>query len=673
MSYIEIDLATPRMGKYCANGKSKYLLTESVAKGGINTGKWPTKWVNGFEVFDKLPLGNRYVGAINHKQVYKGLGIRVGDIAKNDMSQLEDLWMYLKPKPFGRPTVTAQDVIDFLEDDTTIGEEIIVDLVFTKKITTQNVREHLDIVDQDIIGMVEGGYESVYPITTTENTTKVVNGRSQEVSHKVFTSFVEYDTPGNTTYADENGDSTPVERNKASKSTFASLMDTDDALYDSETTLISKVITPAYSTSWSGTQNITSYTILANLEYKFKRKVLVAEAPDLIDVIVDKANNSDDTTANTMFRQIGAMVIEIAPLTDNNLYTYETISEGYGEDATETTTGYVKVGNPPEYDEEGNVTKLGTGIRGLKKKEFALLFPAMIDTDYVQYRPKKKWYSGLLTMLVIVVVIVAVVIAQQYWIAPELAAVAAGTAAVGTYAAIATFYAIALTVSTLVVSSLARAFAGRSSTLAYAFGDSVAFLSTASMIAGMISTILGIGAIINSIRETIGRQLQAEAMKAVTQEAIDDMAFEVVEDITTEMALDAFQEASMTEIISATIDLAVEAVQEVAVNAMDNVVSAFNGSLFTNMSTMELISGIGRGLNTAMQLFNMASPKADPSTPEPQTADEYVPDSIDAPELMFRYFECTEVFDPIATEDMCHNMLQGTIERKFDKYYNNTF
>ncbi len=665
MAYIEIDLATPRMGKYLANSKSKYLLTESIAKGGINTGKWPTKYVNGFEVFDILPIGNRYVGPINNKQVYKGLGMSYSDIAKQDMSQLESLWMYLKPKPFDRHLITKQDVIGYLNNGSAIDEEFTIDLVFTKKIATQNVRAHTDLTNDQIIAMIEGGYESIYPRTTVENSTRVVNGVEEQVSHTVYSSLVEYELPSKAIYVDENGDSTPEEDNTASSVTFASLMDTANVLYDSTTKIISKSVVPAYAENWlGGPPSITSYTIMATIEYKFKRKIDAghADADALVSLILEKANTAVDAT-NTMVRQIMTMVRHYEPIVvSSDLYTYETVIQPLGDPETGITTGYVKVGNPPVY-ENGVLVTPGTGIRGLKKKEFALIFPSLIETDYIQYRPKKKWYSALLTIIVIIVVFI---ITRNIALAMK---VGAGLSGVAYYYAVMTFYSIALTVSVLAVSLLARAFASRSSTLSYAFGDSIGILSTVSMIAGWISTVLGIGVMINSIREAIGRKLQEKAMDTLTQEAINDMAFEVVEDITTETALDAFREASIAEIISATIEMAVDAVQEMAINTFDNVVSAFNGSLFSNTSTMEIISRVGQ----TVQLFTSITTKADHSTPDPQTADEHVPDNIDAAEIMFRYFESTEMCDPITTEDMCHGMLQGTIERKFDQHYKNTF
>ena len=673
MAYLDIDLLGPIKSAFLVNTKARNLLLN-------NAGKWPTKWVDGFEVFDELNIGNRYAGAIMHKTLYKVLGIKYSDLSGSDLSQVERLWLYLKPKPFVRDTITDADVIEFINneiklydetgtvDDPDDTGEVTIDMLYTQTIATNNLRSLPPVSNEQIVAMIEGGYNSIYPTPIVENvTTEDKYGNNVTVSHTSYNSLIEYDT-------------------KTSNVTFASLMDTNDDLFTSETKIISKSITPVYSTSYLGTF-ITSYTIKASATYTFRR---VSDASDvvvspLVNTIVDKANTSTDTLANSMFRQIMYMARYYNPIVvSTDLYlVIPGVEDPNGEGNDIPAIPYVKVGTdrvPEIKDQFGNVTQVGVpgwGVRGMKRRAFVTLFASLIESDFQQYVPKKKWYSGLITIVLIVVIIVVSIYTAGAASGVSGAAVAAGTA--GTVAA-ATFMsalAISLTISSLIVGTLGTKLGGHSATFSYAMRDALVTVGKVAEIVGLIATVLAVINIANMARKAIGQALMTEAQKETAKQAAIDAAKGIGEDVTKEAiqesidqaALKAFSNASMGDIMVGIGDAVYDAIVQSAENAWDNVVGVFSGDLFSNMSTGEIIAAPAK----AIELYNALVPHNDPSEPVVEDVVPIVPDKIEYAELVQRSFDSpyASVFETVATEDMVDRLVGYTIRSKFDRCYIN--
>ena len=671
MAYLDIDLLGPIKSAFLVNTKARNLLLNSA-------GKWPTKWVDGFEVFDELNIGNRYQGAINHKTIFKVLGIKYSDLSGSDLSQVERLWLYLKPKPFVRDTITDADVIEFINneiklydetgtvDDPDDTGEVTIDVLYTQTFATDNLRSLPPVSNEQIVAMIEGGYNSIYPTSIVENVaTEDKYGNNVTVSHTSYNSLIEYDT-------------------KTSNVTFASLMDTNDDLFTSETKIISKSITPVYSTSYLGTF-ITSYTIKASATYTFRR---VSDASDvvvspLVNTIVDKANTSTDTLANSMFRQIMYMARYYNPIVvSTDLYlVVPGVEDPNGEGNDISAITYVKVGTdrvPEIKDQFGNVTQVGVpgwGVRGMKRRAFVTFFASLIESDFQQYVPKKKWYSGLITIVLIVVIIVV-----SFYTAgggTYAASVAAGTATTVTTAAFMTTFAISLTVSSLIVGTLGTKLGGHSATFSYAMRDALVTVGKVAEIVGLIATVLAVINIANMARKAIGQALMTEAQKETAKQAAIDVGSELMEDVSEEAiknsldqaALKAFSNASMGDIMVAIGDAIYDAVVQSAENAWDNVVGAFSGDLFSNMSTGEVIASPAK----AIELYNALVPHSDPSEPVVEDVVPMVPDKIEYAELVQRSFDSpyASVFETVATEDMVDRLVGYTIRSKFDRCYTN--
>ena len=671
MAYLDIDLLGPIKSAFLVNTKARNLLLNSA-------GKWPTKWVDGFEVFDELNIGNRYQGAINHKTIYKVLGIKYSDLAGSDLSQVERLWLYLKPKPFVRDTITDADVIEFINnaiklydetgtvDDPDDTGEVTIDMLYTQTIATNNLRSLPPVSNEQIVAMIEGGYNSIYPTPIVENVAiSKSDGSSTATTYESYNSLIEYDT-------------------KTSNVTFASLMDTNDDLFTSETKIISKSITPVYSTSYLGTF-ITSYTIKASATYTFRR---VSDASDvvvspLVNTIVDKANTSTDTLANSMFRQIMYMARYYNPIVvSTDLYlVIPGVEDPNGEGNDIPAITYVKVGTdtvPEIKDQFGNVTQArvpGTGCRGMKRRAFVTLFASLIESDFQQYVPKKKWYSGLITIVLIVVIIVVSIYTAGA--ATGLTTVATATATTATTAMFMSAFALSLTIGSLIVGTLGTKLGGHSATFSYAMRDALVTVGKVAEIVGLIATVLAVINIANMARKAIGQALMTEAQKETAKQAAIDAAKGIGEDVTKEAiqesidqaALKAFSNASMGDIMVGIGDAVYDAIVQSAENAWDNVVGVFSGDLFSNMSTGEIIAAPAK----AIELYNALVPHNDPSEPVVEDVVPIVPDKIEYAELVQRSFDSpyASVFETVATEDMVDRLVGYTIRSKFDRCYIN--
>ena len=672
MGYLDIDLASPIISAYVTDTRTRNLLLK------FDDTKWPTKYVGGVEVFDELPLVTHRFGGIvqndRNNSIYKVLGMSAKKLAENDLSQVNKLWLYLKPKPFDRDEmqIDAADVARYINSNIKLYDadgtgadpddtgEVRISVVYTQKVASQNLRALPTVSDEQIIAMIEGGYNSIYPVPIVENST--VEGRhgdQREVTYEVYRKMVNYDT-------------------KTSKVTFASLMDTNDDLFESYTKITDKRVVPAYAENFFGQRYISSYTIEAEADYVFRR---IKDAGDvgtteLVDTIVDKANNETKMFETPIYRQIADMLHTENPITvSTDLYhVVESVeSDDVVGDVT-TYKSYVKVGVENTY-ENGVMVTPGYGLKALKPKEFAPLFASLIDTDFEQYTPKKKWYSGLLTIVVIVVAVVLAYISAGA-LSPVIASATGVAASAATFM---TAFALTLSLAVVAVGSLARATAGRSQSFAMAVGRAMITVGKIAEIVGYIATILTVIDIVNNIKTAIGGEIVGAAGKeaakeAAKQAAVDSMTGEALEtagaEAVKEVSIEAFKNASMKEIMVATGNVIYNSITEMATNAMNNVVGAFNGSLFSNTSTIEVLGKFVEGLNVSMNIFNMISPRPDPSTPVVE--DEIpavVPSKIEDAELLQRYSDSTYAFDPICTEDMCYGMTEKTIVDKTNQYY----
>lgn len=341
--YIDIDLEAPLLASYIRNSKVRNTLLNN----------WPTTTVDGHEVFSKLYIYSRdgeYTTASNaHTRLYKMLGTSDAEINRTDFSEVQNVWLYMKPISFVRPQITALQVASYINSNCEVGEEITVDVTFTRLAQAESLRALPNPTDQELVAMIEGGIDSVYPYTYVRNTITGI-----ETPDKVYQS--------NTIIFDD----------KVSPVTFASLFDISDSIFTSNTKIRSREITPTGNRRAQEIGgDILEFALKINATYTFSRTRDVVSTDTLCTLIADKSNTLDilDTP---LFLQIRRMLETYYPTAVDDALYY---TKSYVDDQGETQEDkYVKV----------------SGVSGLKRSEVVDLLPRVIKHDY-QKRDQSSW------------------------------------------------------------------------------------------------------------------------------------------------------------------------------------------------------------------------------------------------------------------------------------------
>lgn len=633
--YLEIDLAGPIQGTFLTNTKVRNKILNS-------SYKWPTKWVDGIEVLDEVTL--YHGGAKNYPNLYQVLGMSYRDLANNNWQGVDRMWMYWQPVHLERQTVTMTELQNYIDFNSTLDEEIEVGIQYTQKVGSVSLRSKPVVTEEQIIAMIEGGYDSTYPVPIVKN-----SANRQTTNEVVYNKTIGYDL-------------------KASNVTFVSLMDTNDDLFDSETTIDSMTVTPVYSSDqyYSRGRTITSYTIVANATYKFTRKVAAsdASASSLLDFVLGKMNTETKFTGMSIYKQLGIAVQHLAgTVVNDDLYYTQTFDDNrWGNSQNKT---YVRVGVDPIpeiRDEDGNIIQArvpGSGLRGLKKKTFTNLMARSIDTDYTQVK-QSGWSSFLSFVLIVVIVVVSI-----YTGGAAAGASGAAAGSVGAAAAFMAGFSLALSIGVLATSLMAKAALNSGNyQMSLAFRNSTVTLNTLATISGYVSMVLGIAAFIQAAKQAVGQRMQDEAIKQAGEQVATDLAFQ--------SAGQTFAEASMGEIMETVMDMAVDAVVETATNTFDSVVSAFTPGVTSSLSTGEILTAGIKYLGYAFEGYKKLFPLEDPGTPATKSTDE-VPNSIEQGTLIYSYMDNDMMYElNLLMDNSYYNMTEGTIDDKFSKFYSNS-
>jgi hypothetical protein len=118
--YLTFDLASPIMGSYIANMRTKNIVLDN----------WPRTSVNGVEVFDRLIVYSGSIQATDqHKEIYRLFGTSVEQLQQESFKGVSQFWFNLEPIPSNTP-LPFLDTKDYLHNHTTLDEEITVDLSY---------------------------------------------------------------------------------------------------------------------------------------------------------------------------------------------------------------------------------------------------------------------------------------------------------------------------------------------------------------------------------------------------------------------------------------------------------------------------------------------------------------------------------------------------------------
>lgn len=629
--FMEIDLVTPIRQGYLRNLKVKNTVLKY----------WPTKLVDGIEVFDKLYMWQGHVpDDTGHKELYKLLGTSVEKLKAKNWAHVVSAWMYFKPYHLKADSVTLSDgdVVLYINENSELGKEYEVKFHYTQEYSGPVISGANKITDQQIIDLLEGGYDSLYdPAYTMSEEQQSWN---RVVPTKVYSnSMITYDVTAN-------------------PCTFASIMDTDDDLFSSTTTIVSKSVKKAaadgyyndrgYSAGMYGTGN---YTLEATISYKFKRikDAGDAEVAPLIVGIRDKALTIKRDPFS-FYTQVSEMLHRFNPVLPGELaYSYSTIELfGHdGEDSTTTTANYVRK----------------DGAAELKPTDFSKMLKDALDSDY-QQESCHGWKCFLGFILSIVIIVVAVIAVQPELIALDSTAVA-GTVA---YASIwCGLLALNLTVGSLLMGFVAN-YLGKHGEygIAISFGRSLVMLNKLTEVVGYVSMITGIAAMWQGFTVKAGEEVMvSQAKDAVIAAGGKGTEAEIAAELANHAAVYSMAVTESGGLVRATFTNYVHAGWEMITG---NVTSVFSNFSRAPMAVMNKVMG---WLNTGLKAYTQwINPIKMPPAGQPAES-EGEPERVDGIAFKEAYFNDYLFLDMNAQMDeMPANMTtRGLTRETLGKYY----
>lgn len=565
--FMEIDLGTPIKNTYVRNLKIKNTVLRY----------WPTKTItdengNSIEVFGKLYMWIGYVpNDTASVELYKLLGTSVSELQKNNWDHVVSAWMYFKPYHLDRSSVTLsdQDVAIYINNNSTLDEEYEVKMQYSQEFSGNLIGSTNKITDKQIIDMIEGGYNSLYDPALIAPSDSELNRRIK-ASPVYSNSMITYKTDVN-------------------QCTFASIMDTNDLLFESTTSIVSKTIEEVHGVNdISGTgfgrtraNKNRLYTVKATISYKYKR---VKDANDssvsvLISDIKDKALSIKKDPFSFYF-QVEQLLREYNPVLPGELaYSYST-KPIFGQ-ALGTTENYIRKDAAAE----------------LKPADFTNMLVNSLDNDYEQ-----ESCHGWKCFIAIIVMVVAIVIAV--YSAGALSGVS--ITAISTVAEAAAFFgalALTLSVATLAMGLMAQYLMknGQYQT-AISFGSSIVILGKLSELVGYVAIATAIGAIYENLRQEATKQaIQEYAREQGTEIAVDELTPQVVEAIADSGVV----QAGFSDYIVAGFQM----------------IKAGSASVFNNFSKAPgaAMNKIAGWLNTGMKIYTTyIDPIKQPTAGEPQ-------------------------------------------------------
>ena len=496
--YLALDIGTPVISAYLTN---KRIQNEFVRN-------FPTKIVDGVEVFDRLEFYNgSWVDSSDAaKSIYKLIGTSVRELSDNEYNGIASAWMHLNPYYPSKPVLNSLEIATYLSTRTLpIGESITIDVGYTQVVSDVALLELPAVSNAEILTMVMGGFDSIYPYTIVPNA-----ATGEAVTVYVYeNSMVSYDET-------------------ASEVTFAALMDPNSALFDRSGVVTTKSIVPVYG---ADDATITSYTIQAIVSFTFatNKEPLDPLAAPLIDLMRVQINAM--TFHNSaLHNQIRDMQYTIYPVSTDSINLVEQYE---GPDGEPLTRNYIKV----------------AGAAAMKPRDFVVLMAYSFDTGY--YAEPGDWW-----VIIIAVIIIALIMYFSFGggSVPAAAIVDAIGIEAATLVVFMQTLALSLTLSMVALTFVAMAMenAGHYGN-AIAMQGSITFLGTMTKFIGAILAITSIYTMVSSAITSIvnGITNVASAVGEVVVPSVTEAAVIGAESVVT---------PSLTSWVEATIDYAIESV-----------------------------------------------------------------------------------------------------------------
>ena len=568
---MEIDLGTPLRQSYVRNLKVKNTVLKY----------WPTKTVDGVEVFDKMYMWQGGVPADTaHKEIYKLLGTSVEELQAKSWDHVVSAWFYLKPYHITAPTLSDQDVATYVNNNSVLDEEYEVKMQYTQEFAGDVVGSANKVSDQHIIDMIEGGYSSLYDPAVVAPTDTELNIRVK-ATPVYANSMITYNETVN-------------------PCTFVSIMDTSNVLFTSTTTIVSKTVKEVSSRSTYNNRGYRSnnqnrkYTVSAIISYKYKR-IVDANDPGvaaLVTLVNDKAL-ALPADPYSFYKQVEALLREYNPVLPGELATAYSSSPIY-----------------QNFDGTANIRK--DAASELKPADFSKMLAKSVDTDYEQERCH-GWKCFVSVILMIVVIVVAIVLAVP----------SGGTSVAFASAASAALFfgelSLYLTVGTLLIGFTAQYLSKNGQYgMAVSFGSSIVILGKLAEVVGYVATVTGIYALWQNLSSAASKEASAQFLKDQGTKNVDKMTVTQMQDAlrstSASLGSNGLVAPSLLNYVSAGFQ----------------VVKGSTGSVFSNFSkapgaSMNKIVG---WLNKGMQIYTKyINPVKQPPAGQPQ-GDTTPPTSI---------------------------------------------
>jgi len=614
MSYVIRDPLGPALSTYAYNKRFKNRILKY----------WPTKWVNGVKVFDKLYIYIKGRGVLqdeNRLKIYKLLGMKVSDLEAQDYKGLDAT--YLEVPEIDRVyDMTNQEIMGYLADmspriypenknlfssDPETGVEVNLN-----PDPYQNNPRYRNVIDDSIIRDPETGDlpSNILPEPQWDKDGWITDFVVYEPGKLIDQYYKDVVTDEEIINAVKRIDPKYVSINGVEHSSpifFAALKDTAGVLYEKKYEIVQKRLVDKQTTTvrignrrYSEQTTSSKYLHNAIVRVKYRR----INSPDAVEVegLINaikadlEALNNPYTSSNML-----NMVHEALLKRDNSstqLKKMHVYVNGYEYNSI-NYAGYVR------YD----------GMEALTGKQFGETFANAIEFGYKE-TPAEWWEKAISIVIDIIVVIVVIILAVigQWWAIP-----------------------LAFSIGSLTQAGLAAYWAGQGKYAAASYaGKHAQYLSVAAEVSGfiinpwlsialklfeMVAKELGVpDDIILAVKIT--GQIAAGMMEEDTFETED--VIEVLKNISPEQ---------ISNIVAETIDdIAELTVEEIGTAIVEMVDSMEISNLTNNFSVSDWISLLNKSFQFYTVYMNPPA-KTDDLSQKIEAQNEEL-ETLEGPELI---------------------------------------
>lgn len=484
--YIEQDFVGPATLDLQANRKMHNKLLRY----------WPTKWVNGVEVMDRLYLyaGGSVQESTNHKKIYNILGISVEDLKKEKWKGVENYYIYF-------------NVVQGTYDDLT-NEQLDTYIDFQAPFTVKSVPE-APTNDRSDWFISELSYEPL-KVDTLSNALS----DSQIIANILANPYgIEY------SIEDEH------------VLTALALLDTNEVIFERSFRVTYRGLTDVTFTSQTSKNNAASFVKEVNIEFKFRRKPAITQlAYDtyLASAITAIYNSQYNRNNNSVQIQLLDVYHGIVPFVDSDILLIDpefSLSKGFN-------LGYYKK----------------DGLQAMKSKEFNKTITARIKTGYTK-KKVSKWKKFVTVVVVVIIVVVAVLAAIP---------TGGGSIAWGQAALVLTIGSLAMMGISIILAKRDPAWAAYIGKASQVLGIAATIVGITVMIQNLARTAAaGATATKEAATQSLiaaGKEVTAESIKAEALavagrmsfgEALKEITFESMGDMLINFVKDAFSATSI--------------------------------------------------------------------------------------------------------------------------------